>query len=79
MNTIRIEIPRQINDRSRGEVADIWKALKKFENSLNEALRELDKQAMIDRGAVSATVDNIDELGDRIKELEEKVKELGNA
>lgn len=71
MNTISVEIPRGINDMSRGDLGRIWKALQKLTLDINRELSSIGRDRLAEE-----LVYELNQIGQnlsRIEEVEEQI------
>ena len=71
MNTIKIDVPTEVNDMVVDPIGKIWVALKKLEIAINNNLGELKREILIIKDSIGTQADNIEELEEEIKAIKE--------
>ena len=71
MNIISVDVPRGINDMSRGDLGRIWKALQKLTLDINRELSSIGRERLAEE-----LVNELNRIGEnlsRIAEIEEQI------
>lgn len=71
MNTIKIDVPAEVNDMVTDPIGKIWVALKKLEIAINNNLDELKRELLTIKSSIGTQADNIEELEEEIKAIKE--------
>ena len=79
MNTIRVDVPAEVNDMVTDPIGKIWVALKKLEIAINNNLKELELRGLSNQSSIGVASDNIEELQGEIINLKEEIKALKEA
>lgn len=74
MNIIRIDIPKGINDMSRGEFGNIWKAFQKLEADINRALSGINRDQLSE--SLVSELNRASELEAEVGRLREEIEAL---
>ena len=71
MNIISVEIPRGINDMSRGDLGRIWKALQKLTLDINRELSSIGRERLAEE-----LVHELNLIGENLARIEDIETEL---